>query len=172
VSSAASPAGVGAGGGAGSGDRLAAPLLSLATRVFGELRPEAAVIPLAAVRAFAAAPSPARYLAACRALHAAARAHRLALLGGGLGGARSAERGIDRLARAAELPDDLLDALRELPADRRTGSRLAMLADLITVQELVAARASAGLEALHQSLGPASRAATSERRRRPRRPER
>jgi hypothetical protein len=151
-------------------DRLAAPLLGLATRVLGELPPATAVIPLGAVRAFAAAPSPARYLAACRALHTAARTHRLGLLGGGFAGARAAQQGIDRLARAAELPDGLLEALRGLPADRRTGRRLAMLADLITAHELVAARANEALEALQQALGPASRAAPSESRRRPRRP--
>jgi hypothetical protein len=158
--------------GASDGTRLAAPLLSLATRVLGEVRPAAAAGPLAAVRAFAADPSPARYLAACRALHVAARAHRLGLLGGGAAGARFAQEGIDRLARAAALPDELLSALRDLPADRRTGNRLSLLADLITVQELLAVRASEALEALHQSLGPASRAAPTERRRRPRRPER
>jgi hypothetical protein len=159
-------------GGASDGNRLAAPLLALATRVLGEVRPAAAAGPLAAVRAFAADPSPARYLAAWRTLHAAARAHRLALLGGGLAGARFAQEGIDRLARATALPDELLSALRDLPADRRTGNRLSLLADLITVQELLAARASEALEALHQSLGPAWRVSASERRRRSRRPER
>jgi hypothetical protein len=162
VSSAARPAGGGA--------RLASPLLGLATRILGELRPATAAIPLGAVRAFVATPSPARYLAACRALHAAARTHRLGLLGGGSAGARSAHEGLDRLARAAELPHELLVALRGLPADRRTGRRLAMLADLITAHQLVAARASEAREALQQALGPASRATPSERRRRPRRP--
>jgi len=158
-------------GAARGGARLAPPLLELATRVLGELPPATAALPLGAVRAFAAAPSPARYLAACRALFAAARAHRRGLLGGGSAGARSAQEGLDRLARAAELPHDLLAALRGLPADRRTGRRLAMLADLLTAHQLVAARASEAREALQQALGPlASRATPAERRRRPRRP--
>jgi len=158
--------------GASDGNRLAAPLLSLATRVLGEVRPAAAAGPLAAVRAFAADPSPARYLAAWRALHAAARTHRLGLLGGGLAGARFAQQGLDSLALATALPGELLSALRDLPADRRTGTRLSLLADLITVQELLATRSSEALEALHQSLGPAWRAPSNERRRRSRRPER
>ena len=139
-----------------SANRLAAPLVQLAGRVLGELPPGDATVALAAVRAFTLAPSPARYLTATRVLRAAERRHKLGALGRVMGDRRK-DHGLELLARAADFPPELLDALRALPADPRNGRRLAVIADLLTAHRLIDARAWGALRELHQTLGPVSR---------------
>jgi hypothetical protein len=145
---------------------LATPLLRLAERVLATLaraeRPEA----LGALRAFTDEPSPARYLAATRALRAGERRHKLALLGRALG-ARRVELGMDGLARAGLAPE-LVAALRALPPDARNGRRLAIVADLLETYRLVDARAAEATRELRRALGPLPQRRLAERRRRPR----
>jgi hypothetical protein len=138
--------------------RLAAPLLLLAARVLGDVPPSEAIDAAAAVRAFARAPTPARYLAATRALRTAQRRHKLGLLFRA-GGERRIEQGLDTLARGAGLAPELLEALRALPPDARNGRRLAIISELLTAHRLILARASGGHRELLQSLGPMRRGA-------------
>jgi hypothetical protein len=143
---------------------LGAPLLRLAERVLKTLARAELPEPLAALRAFTDEPSPARYLAATRALRDSERRHKLGLLGRALG-ARRAELGMDGLARAGLAPE-LVEALRALPPDARNGRRLAILADLLETYRLVDARAAEAQRALHLTLGPVPPRRRSERRRR------
>ena len=101
--------------------RLAAPLLLLAARVLGDVPPTETTEAAAAVRAFARAPTPARYLAATRALRTAQRRHKLSLLSRA-GGERRIEQGLDILSRGADLAPELLEALRALPPTPATGA--------------------------------------------------
>lgn len=151
-------------------NRLAAPLAHLAGRVLGDLRPGDAHDARKVVRAFTASPSPARYLAATRVLRLAERRHKLGALGR-VPGDRRKEQGLERLARGAGLPPELLDALRALPADPRNGRRLTIICDLLTAHRLIDARAAGALRELQQSLGPVSRASAAQDRRRKRRPD-
>lgn len=130
--------------------RLAAPLLELAWRVFGEVPPLLVRDAAEAVRAFAAAPSPAGYLTATRLLRAAEREHRLALIGRAAAPRRAGD-GLARLDRIAELPAELRDVFAALPKDARTGRRLTLLADLITARRLLAECASEVLGELRRS---------------------
>jgi|SoiMethySBSTD1v2_1073268.scaffolds.fasta_scaffold771168_2 hypothetical protein len=143
--------------------RLAAPLLLLAARVLGDVPPTETTEAAAAVRAFARAPTPARYLAATRALRTAQRRHKLSLLSRA-GGERRIEQGLDILSRGADLAPELLEALRALPPDARNGRRLAIISDLLTAHRLILARASGGYLELLQSLGPMRRGAGRRRR--------
>jgi hypothetical protein len=147
--------------------RLAAPLLRLASRVVGDVPPREARNAVAAVRAFAEAPSPARYLAATRALRDTERRHKLNKLGRAMGGQRL-DQGLDVLARSSTFAPELMDALRSLPFDARNGRRLAIISDLLVAQRLIEARAVGGLHELRQALGPVPISAN--RRRKPRRP--
>ena len=115
------------------------------------------------MRAFARAPTPARYLAATRALRTAQRRHKLSLLSRA-GGERRIEQGLDILSRGADLAPELLEALRALPPDARNGRRLAIISDLLTAHRLILARASGGYLELLQSLGPMRRGAGRRRR--------
>ena len=137
--------------------RLAAPLLLLAARVLGDVPPSLATEAVAAVRAFTCAPTPARYLAATRALRTAQRRHKLSLLSCA-GGERRIEQGLEPLARAGLAPE-LLDALRALPPDARNGRRLAIISELLTAHRLILARAAEGHRELLQALGPMRRGA-------------
>jgi hypothetical protein len=148
------------------GAALAAPLLRLAERVLSTVARAELPEALGALRAFTDEPSPARYLAATRALRAAERRHKLGLLGRALG-ARRAELGIDGLARAG-LALELVEALRALPPDARNGRRLAMVADLLETYRLVDARAAEAQRALRRALGPIPQRRLAERRRRDR----
>jgi hypothetical protein len=139
----------------GPADRLAAPLWRLASRVLGDLAASEAPAPLAAVRAFTDAPSPARYLAATRVLREAERRHKLGVLGRVMGDRRK-QRGLDVLTRVAGVPPEVLDVLRELPVDPRNGRRLALISDLLTAHRLLESRAAGALRELQQSLGPVS----------------
>jgi hypothetical protein len=145
---------------------LASPLLRLAQRVLSALPPAEATEPLAALRAFTAEPSPARYLTATRALRAGERRHKLNLLGRALG-ARRAALAMDGLERA-HLPADLVEALRALPPDARNGRRLSIVADLLETYRLVEARAAESRLAHHRTLGPVPTLRRAERRRAPR----
>jgi hypothetical protein len=145
--------------------RLGAPLLRLAARVLGDLPPAQATEPLAAVRAFAAEPSPARYLGAIRVLRLAEHRYKVGLLGRVVGDRRT-EQGLDALARGAGPAPALMDALRALPPDARNGRRLAIISDLLVAHRLIEARASGGLRELQRALGPVPRTAAADRRRR------
>jgi hypothetical protein len=145
---------------------LAAPLLRLAERVFSVLPRAELPEPLAALRAFTDEPSPARYLAATRAMRAGERRYRLGLLGRAVG-ARRAELAMEGLARAG-LPQDLVEALRALPPDARNGRRLTIVADLLETYRVVSARAAEAQRDLHRTLGPVPPRRRAERRGRPR----
>jgi hypothetical protein len=127
--------------------------------------PAVAVDALGAVRAFAEEPSAAHYLAATRALWNAQRRHKLSLLGRVVGNRRT-EEGLEALARGAGLSPELLEALRALPAEARTGRRLTIIADLLTAHRLIDARASGGYRQLLRTLGPVPRRAAAGRRER------
>jgi hypothetical protein len=133
--------------------RLATPLLHLASRVLDALPPSEATAARAAVRAFTDDASPARYLAATRALRGAERRHELGRLGRAVGDRRT-EQGLEALARSAALGPALMEALRALPPDARNGRRLAIISDLLTAHRLIEARAAGALRELRQSLGP------------------
>jgi hypothetical protein len=145
---------------------LAAPLLRLAERVLASLPRAELPEALAALREFTDEPSPARYLAATRALRAGERRHKLGLLGRALGD-RRAELAMDGLARAGLAPE-LVEALRALPPDARNGRRLAIVTDLLETYRLVDARAAEAQRALHRTLGPVPPRRRTERRRHPR----
>jgi hypothetical protein len=145
-------------------DGLAAPLLRLAARVLTDVPPADARPAAAAVRAFAGAPSPARYLAATRALRDADRRHKLGALGRAVG-PRRADHGLDVLSRGAALGPALQAALRALPPDARNGRRLTLIAELIAAHELIEARADGGLRELQAALGPLPEPKGAERRR-------
>jgi hypothetical protein len=136
-----------------SAGRLGAPLLSLAERVLRDVPPGDAPEAVAALRAFTQAPTPARYLAATRALSAAERRHKLGQLGRAVG-ARRAEQALDVLARSADYAPELLEALRALPPDARNGRRLTMIGDLLVAHRVLEARAAGAVRELRRSLGP------------------
>jgi len=150
-------------------ERLAAPLRRLASRVLRDGPPAQAPEAVGALRAFAGAPTPARYLAATRLLRAAERRHKLSALGR-LAGQRRTEQSLDLLARESSLGPELVQALRGLPADARNARRLKLIAELLATHRLLDARTSGALLELRQSLGPlpAPAPAPAERRRRPR----
>lgn len=150
-----------------SSARLGAPLLELAARILPELPAELAGSGAAAVRAFVDAPSPAAFLAATRALHDARRAYKLAALGR-TAGPRRTERGVALLARVAEIPPAVLEALASLPADARNGRRLQVIAELFGLFRVLTARAEAGLRHLQASLGAPPLPPLSSKRRRAR----
>jgi len=145
--------------------RLAAPLLHLASRVLDALPPSEATAAVAAVRAFTADASPARYLSAARALRVAERRHKLGLLGRAVGNRRT-EQGLETLTRSAAFGPALVNALRALPPDARNGRRLAIISDLLTAHRLIEARAAGALRELRQSLGPVPLPRVDRRRRR------
>jgi hypothetical protein len=145
--------------------RLAAPLLRLASRVRDDVPPGDATDAVAAVRAFTDDASPARYLAATRALRVAERRHKLGLLGRAVGNRRT-EQGLETLTRSAAFGPALMDALRALPPDARNGRRLAIISDLLTAHRLIEARAAGALRELRQSLGPVPLPRGDRRRRR------
>lgn len=130
---------------------LATLLLRQAERVLAAVPRDEAREALDAVRAFAAAPAPDRYLVAVRLLRAAERQHKLAALGRALGAQRAAQ-GLDSLASAGVAPE-LLAALRALPTDARNGRRLAVISDLIETYRLINVRAAAARRALYLTVG-------------------
>jgi hypothetical protein len=155
--------------GVAAAQRLAAPLLRLASRVLQDVPPAEAPEAVAAVRAFAAAPSPAGYLAAARALARAERRHKLRLLGRAVGDRRT-EHGLEVLARGAGCSEDLVEALRQLPSDARNGRRLTLISELLTAHRLLEARATGAMRELRLALGPAPARRPAAERRRERRP--
>jgi hypothetical protein len=145
---------------------LATLLLRLAERVLAAVPRDEAHEALDAVRVFASAPAPDRYLTAVRLLRAVERRHKVAALGRALG-AQRAQQGLDSLARAGVAPE-LVDALRALPADARNGRRLAVISDLIETYRLINVRAAAARRALYLTLGPNKRPRRPQSPRRPR----
>jgi len=145
---------------------LATLLLRLAERVLAAVPRDEAREAVDAVRAFATAAAPDRFLTAVRVLRAVERRHKVAALGRALGAQRAAQ-GLDSLARAGVAPE-LLDALRALPADARNGRRLAAVSDLIETYRLINVRAAAARRALYLTVGAnkASRRTQSPRRQR------
>ena len=115
------------------------------------------------MRAFARAPTPARYLAATRALRTAQRRHKLSLLSRA-GGERRIEQGLDILSRGADLAPELLEALRALPPTPATGAAWRSSPTFLTAHRLILACASGGYLELLQSLGPMRRGAGRRRR--------
>ncbi len=161
-----SPAGPhGLGGVAVTAERLSAPLLRLASRVLGDLPPAEALEAVGAVRAFAAGPSPARYLTATRLLRHAERRHKLGALGRVVGHRRT-EHSLDLSARGGGLAPELMHALRALPADARNGRRVSLISELLAAYRLIEARTSGALLELRRSLGPLPLPTATERRRR------
>ncbi|HSY39953.1 MAG TPA: hypothetical protein VLA79_10515 [Polyangia bacterium] len=145
-------------------DRLAAPLLRLASRVLSEVRPTEALEAVGAVRAFTDGPTPTRYLAATRLLRHAERRHKLGALGR-LVGHRRTEQSLDLLARGTALAPELLHALHALPPDARNGRRLTLISELLAAYRLIEARTSGALLELQRSLGPLPPPTAAERRR-------
>ncbi|HVV53488.1 MAG TPA: hypothetical protein VHO06_27775 [Polyangia bacterium] len=148
-------------------ERLAPPLWRLASRVLSEVPPAEAREALGALRAFTAGPSPVRYLAATRLLRHAERRHKLGALGR-LAGHRRAGQSLELLARGAALAPELVQALRALPPDARSGRRLTLIAEMLAAHRLLEARAAGALRELRQSLGPLPAPTAAERRRKPR----
>lgn len=145
--------------------RLAASVLRLGARVFGDVPAPDARSAAAAVRCFAGAPTPAHYLAAMRVLRHTQRQHKLHALGHAVRHRRT-EEGLDVLARAAALAPELVDALRALPADARNRRRLMLIAEMLTAYRLIEARASGAQRELQRALGPPPRSTTAGERRR------
>ncbi len=147
-------------------DRLAGPLLRLASRVLGAAPPIHAREAVCAVRAFADAPSPARYLTAVRALRRVERRHKLASLGHRAH--RRTEQSLDVLAQGTRLAPELVDALRALPPDPRNGRRLTLISEILAAYQMIEARTSGALLELRQLLGPLPAPVVAERRRKSR----
>jgi len=141
-------------------------LLRLAERVLAAVPRDEARQALDAVRAFAGAPAPDRFLTAVRVLRAVERRHKVAALGRALGAER-ARQGLGSLERAGVAPE-LLDALRALPPDARNGRRLAVISDLIETYRLINVRAAAARRALVLTLGANKRPRRTQRPRRQR----
>jgi hypothetical protein len=148
-------------------ERLAAPLLRLASRVLRDGSPAEALPAVGALRAFAGAATPARYLAATRLLRDAERRHKLSALGR-LAGPRRTQQSLDLLARDRTVAPELVQALRALPPDARNARRLKLISELLATHRLLDARTSGALLELRQSLGPLPAPSAAERRRRPR----
>jgi hypothetical protein len=136
--------------------RQVVSVLRLASRVLGEVPAADARDALLAVRCFARSPTSAHYLAAVRVLRQSERRHKLSALGRAVRHRRT-EEGLDLLARATELEPELVDALRALPPDARNRRRLTCIAELVTAQRLIEARASSALRDLQRALGPLPR---------------
>jgi hypothetical protein len=147
-------------------ERLAAPLLRLASRVLRAVPPAEARQALSALRAFTDGPSPVRYLAATRLLQRVERRHKLSALGH-LGNRRT-EQSLDLLAQGTALAPELVQALRALPPDPRNGRRLTLISEMLAAYDLIAARTSGALLELRQLLGPLPLPASAERRRKSR----
>ncbi|MES1205355.1 MAG: hypothetical protein ABUS79_05410 [Pseudomonadota bacterium] len=147
--------------------RLAAPLLRLASRVLSAVPPAEARHAVSALRAFTDGPSPLRYLAATRVLQHVERRHKLAALG--LLANRRTEQSLDLLAHGTAVAPELVHALRALPPDARNGRRLTLIAEMLAAYDLIEARTAGALLELRQSLGPLPSAAAAQRRRKSRR---
>ncbi len=147
-------------------DRLAGPLLRLASRVLGAAPPSHAGEAVCALRAFADAPSPVRYLTAVRALRRVERRHKLAALG--RRAHRRTEQSLDLLAQGSGLAPELVEALRALPPDPRNGRRLTLISETLAAYQMIEARTSGALLELRQLLGPLPAPASAERRRKSR----
>lgn len=147
-------------------ERLAAPLLRLASRVLSAVPPAEARPAVSALRTFTDRPSPVRFLAAARLLHHVERSYKLSALGRRAD--RRTEQSLDSLAQGTALAPELVEALRALPADARNGRRLALMSELLAAYESIDARTSGALLELRQLLGPLPPPAAAERRRKSR----
>jgi len=148
----------------GPAERLAAPLWRLASRILADVPPAETLAAAAAVRAFTAGPSPARYLAATRVLRQTERRHKLRSLGRSVGPRRT-EQGLEVLARGAGLAPELLEALRALPEDARNGRRLTLISEVLSAHRLIEARTAGALLELRRAFGPVPLRTAAERRR-------
>jgi hypothetical protein len=149
-------------------ERLAAPLLRLASRVLSAVTPAEAREAVGALRAFTDGPSPLRYLTATRVLQEAERRHKLGALGR-LATQRRTEQSLDLLAHGTGLAGELVQALRALPPDARNGRRLTLISQMLAAHRLIEARTSRALLELRESLGPLPLPTGAERRRKHRR---
>jgi hypothetical protein len=144
--------------------RLAEPLLRLASRVLSAVPPADSREAVNALRTFTDGPSPVRYLAATRVLRHVERRHKLGALGR-LATQRRTEQSLDMLAHGTALPAELVHALRALPPDARNGRRLTLISEMLAAYDLIEARTAGALFELRQSLGPLPLPAAAERRR-------
>ncbi len=130
---------------------LARALYAHAARTLPLLDDEARVPSLAAIDRFVAAPSPARYLAASRALSAAAREIRVAGLRAGAS-TRSWHRGMAAMTQVPGLDPALATELQSLPIDAAAGCRLEALAALLAAHHELTARVAAAADELRKML--------------------
>jgi hypothetical protein len=130
--------------------RLAAALARRARRGLGTRLGAGREAALAALDAFLAEPSPARFLGAVRALAAAERAAARRRLERGNAG-RSFDQAIEAL-RASGLDADAVQRLADRPAEPRVGARLAALAALVSAHRELVGRAEAAARALRETL--------------------
>jgi hypothetical protein len=137
--------------------RLGGALATLAVRVWPALSSEARAGVLPALDAFVQAPSPARLVAAARALGDARRRMRGARIDALLG-ERVFARGVARLAQVGFLDEETRAQLVTQPRDAGTGRRLAVLAALLDAHAELAARLR-GADATHVHIDDAERRA-------------
>jgi len=135
--------------------RLGAALATLAVRTWPALSVEARARVLPALDAFVATPSPARMVAAARALAEARRRTRGARIDALLG-ERVFARGVARLAEVAAVDDEARAQLLAQPHDAAAGRRLAVLAALLDAHAELAARLRSA-DATHVRIDEAER---------------
>jgi len=128
---------------------LAHALLSRAAHVFPTITEEALDPALAAVDTFVAAPSPASYLVAVRALRTASGTRPRHTVAVRLSTQRVA-RARGTLATLPRLDPSLLVGLQDLPVDSRAGARLHALACLLGTWTELAGRAEAASASLRK----------------------
>jgi hypothetical protein len=136
---------------------MSAALARALVRTWRRAAPALAAMPagasapvLSAIDAFLAAPAPAAFLGAVRALESAERAAARRRLERG-SAARSVDRGIAALT-AAGLDADLVAVLADQPVQRALGVRLEGLAALLEAYQELAAKAQAAALALRAQL--------------------
>jgi hypothetical protein len=135
--------------------RLGAALASLTVRTWPALSAAARASVLPALDAFVAAPSPARLVAAARALREARRRARGARIDKLLA-ERVFARGAARLAKVGVVDDEARVQLLAQPHEAAAGRRLAVLAALLDAHAELAARVRSA-DATHVRIDDAER---------------